>query len=213
MLKESDPDIHIVEWETHPGPVDITLMGASVGARSLLAAAAGALLDPRSGAVALLLWEASPDDVAEALSRGCSGCIDAASSGPVLASAIRRMHRGETVVSSSLGMISHSPPDHHTRRGVLSARELDMMVLIAEGFSNVEIAQRMYLSINTVKTYIRSAYRKLGIQRRPEAVRWGIEQGLHRTRIASPPDVALTDIDVPRSAVPAKVGAVPLGAP
>jgi DNA-binding CsgD family transcriptional regulator len=48
----------------------------------------------------------------------------------------------------------------------LSARESEVLCLIAQGLSNQEIADRAFLSINSVKTYIRSAYRKIGVERR-----------------------------------------------
>lgn len=60
----------------------------------------------------------------------------------------------------------------------LSARELEVLGLIAQGCTNQEIAQRLFLSINSIKTYIRTAYRKIGITRRAQAVRWGLHEGL-----------------------------------
>ncbi|WP_455429797.1 response regulator transcription factor [Luteococcus peritonei] len=53
-----------------------------------------------------------------------------------------------------------------------------MVSLIAQGLSNAEIAGRTYLSPNSVKSYIRSAYRKIGVQRRSQAVAWGIDHGM-----------------------------------
>ena len=53
-----------------------------------------------------------------------------------------------------------------------------MVALIAQGVSNQEIAQRSYLSINSVKSYIRAAYRKMGVDSRTKAVLWGMEHGL-----------------------------------
>ena len=63
------------------------------------------------------------------------------------------------------------------RSAGLSPREAEVMALITQGLSNQEIADRAYLSINSVKTYIRSAYRKIGVQRRTQAVVWGVENG------------------------------------
>ena len=60
----------------------------------------------------------------------------------------------------------------------LSARESEVLCLIAQGLSNQEIADRAYLSINSVKTYIRSAYRKIGVERRTQAVLWATRNGL-----------------------------------
>ncbi len=60
----------------------------------------------------------------------------------------------------------------------LTRRELDVVTLVTRGCSNREIAADLGLSLNSVKTYIRTAYRKIGAERRTHAVLWGIEHGL-----------------------------------
>ena len=50
--------------------------------------------------------------------------------------------------------------------------------LIARGLSNKEIADQLYLSLNTVKSRIRAAYRRLGLTSRSQAVAWAIRHGL-----------------------------------
>ena len=60
----------------------------------------------------------------------------------------------------------------------LSGRELEVLRLIGAGLSNRQIAQQEYLSINTVKTYVRGAYRKIGATKRPDAVLWTQRHGL-----------------------------------
>ena len=52
-----------------------------------------------------------------------------------------------------------------------------MIALITQGKTNAELAEVMYLSINTVKTYIRSAYRKIGATSRSRTMLWGIQHG------------------------------------
>ena len=63
-------------------------------------------------------------------------------------------------------------------RAGLTQREVDVLCLVAEGLTNQEIAERLYLSINTVKTYIRYGYRKIGAERRSHAVVWVEQHGL-----------------------------------
>ena len=63
------------------------------------------------------------------------------------------------------------------RSAGLSPREAEILALITQGLTNQDIADRVYLSINSVKTYIRSAYRKIDVERRPQAVLWGIANG------------------------------------
>jgi DNA-binding CsgD family transcriptional regulator len=60
----------------------------------------------------------------------------------------------------------------------LSEQEAEIIRLIATGISNDEVAGRMYLSINTIKSYVRAAYRKMGVESRTQAVLWAVEHGL-----------------------------------
>ena len=60
----------------------------------------------------------------------------------------------------------------------LSAREVQVLSLITAGLTNQEIADRVYVSINSVKTYVRSAYRKIGVNSRSQAAVWGLQHGL-----------------------------------
>jgi DNA-binding NarL/FixJ family response regulator len=64
---------------------------------------------------------------------------------------------------------------HGLDTGTLSEREVEIMRRIGSGFCNKEIASQLFLSMNTVKSYIRSSYSKLGIGSRSEAVLWAID--------------------------------------
>ena len=82
-------------------------------------------------------------------------------------------------------VISDPPPRSRVNAGLdwpgrtegLTDREAEVIALITQGKTNTELAELMYLSINTVKTYIRSAYRKIGVTSRPKAMLWGIQHG------------------------------------
>jgi DNA-binding NarL/FixJ family response regulator len=63
----------------------------------------------------------------------------------------------------------------------LSQREAEMLTFITRGLTNEEIARRSYLSLNTVKSYIRNAYRKIGVRTRVQAVAWGYRNGFEST--------------------------------
>ena len=60
----------------------------------------------------------------------------------------------------------------------LSARELEVLPLIAEGLTNQEIAARLYLSLHTVKAHARTIYAKLGVSSRTQAVAKGRALGI-----------------------------------
>ena len=59
----------------------------------------------------------------------------------------------------------------------LSPRETEVLRMVTRGLSNHEIADELYLSVNSIKTYIRSAYRKIGVTARPQAVAWCVRHG------------------------------------
>jgi len=62
----------------------------------------------------------------------------------------------------------------------LTKREAEMLELIAQGLSNNEIAETTGLSINSIKSFIRSAYRKIGVEKRPLAIAWAFQNGYAR---------------------------------
>jgi DNA-binding NarL/FixJ family response regulator len=64
----------------------------------------------------------------------------------------------------------------------LTPREVDVLALITRGLSNQEIAEQTYLSINSVKTYIRTAYRRIGVTSRSQAVVWCLQHGFPSER-------------------------------
>jgi DNA-binding CsgD family transcriptional regulator len=66
-----------------------------------------------------------------------------------------------------------------------SIRPGAIQTYIAQGLTNMEIAQREFISINSVKTYIRAAYRKIGVHSRSQAVSWAIQNGIDPARQSS----------------------------
>ena len=59
----------------------------------------------------------------------------------------------------------------------LTNRESEILALITQGKSNEDVAALTFLSKNSIKSYIRSAYRKIGVSSRTQAVLWGVEHG------------------------------------
>ncbi|CAN5370748.1 hypothetical protein BH09ACT12_BH09ACT12_27310 [soil metagenome] len=56
----------------------------------------------------------------------------------------------------------------------LTARESQILALIARGHTNQEIANELFLSINSIKSHIRTTYRRIGVVRRTQAIVWAI---------------------------------------
>jgi NarL family two-component system response regulator LiaR len=132
-----------------------------------------------SGAkVVVYSWNLRPPLVREALDQGASGYLSKVLTGPQVVRALERVMRGEIVVltgdhETSVG----DEGDWPGRAAGLSSREAEIIALITQGLSNQEIADRAFLSINSIKTYIRSAYRKMQVTSRSQAVLWGVEHG------------------------------------
>ena len=59
----------------------------------------------------------------------------------------------------------------------MTDREGEILALVTQGKSNAEVAELTYLSPNTVKSYIRTTYRKIGVASRTQAVLWGVRHG------------------------------------
>jgi DNA-binding NarL/FixJ family response regulator len=95
-----------------------------------------------------------------------------------LVAALEAVHAGETVVSDAPPRTRSAPGLDWPGRGEgLSDRESEILALITQGKSNADVARLTYLSPNTVKSYIRSIYRKIGTASRTQAVLWGVDHG------------------------------------
>jgi DNA-binding NarL/FixJ family response regulator len=116
-----------------------------------------------------------PDLEALALERGAAAVIPLSISAEQLAEVVRAAVEGhlEDVLAVRAPEDSAYPGKH----AGLSPRESEVLSLIVQGRSNQEIANECFLSVNSVKTYIRNAYRKIGVNHRAQAVVWAIQHG------------------------------------
>jgi two-component system, NarL family, response regulator LiaR len=136
------------------------------------------LRDGGQAKVVIYSWNLHQELVEESLQAGASGYLSKGLEADELVAAIERVHAGDTVVPSGGGSVSpRAESDYPGKEHGLTVRESEILALITQGLSNKEIAERSYLSINSVKTYIRTAYRKIGVERRSQAVLWGIKHG------------------------------------
>ena len=141
--------------------------------------------------VVVFSWNTDADLVRRTLERGAAGYLSKQLASEEIVESLERVRRGEVV--RALG-----PPEAEVavttwpgRAEGLTAREAEVVAYIAQGLSNKDIAQRTYLSINSIKTYIRSAYRKMGVESRSQAVIWGLQKGFerHPVRVVDPPEI------------------------
>jgi DNA-binding NarL/FixJ family response regulator len=119
------------------------------------------------GAAGYLLKDATPEDLAQAINVAMSG------SGNVLSPrVIQNLFEEHEAAGRENGA--------NGRRGEysLTQREHDILALLAEGRSNRDIAQRLYLSEKTVKAHLAAIFRKLGVTNRTQAAMMAVQMGV-----------------------------------
>ena len=116
------------------------------------------------------------------LKKGATGYLLKRNTGEELPSAIRTIYHGELLLSSTLAkrLVGEylKPPSPKKKLSGLTNREIEITKLIAQGFKNKEIAEKLYTSIKTVETHRTNIYKKLSIHDRTELVKLALEKGL-----------------------------------
>ena len=157
----------IVVGEAVSSPCDVVLFD-TFGRSDDAVGGVKQLLDTEGiGRVALYTGAPRPAQVATALDAGASGVLSKARPANSLVEALGRVHRGERVVDGTGG---HQPvPWPGSSRG-LTARQSEVVALLLQGMSNQEIAEALFVDVNTVKTHLRHAYKALGVRSRSQAL-------------------------------------------
>jgi DNA-binding NarL/FixJ family response regulator len=158
-------------------PLDIALVetyGTSLEDTTL----ARAVADPYIRRVAVFTWNHHPGLVDDVLVNGVAGYLGKSLTAAQLGRALRSIHEGQHVVAPPLVGVAPHGERGPSEVDMLTTRERETLALIATGRSNDEIAQEMRISLNSVKSYIRSAYRKTGVQSRSQAVLWAVTHGV-----------------------------------
>jgi len=134
--------------------------------------------NPRCGCVAVYTWNFHPHLIDDARRRGVHGYLSKALPARELVAALEALHAGEVVISDAPPRPRSAPGLDWPGRGEgLTDRESEILALITQGMSNAEVAKLTYLSPNTVKSYIRTIYRKIDVGSRTQAVLWGTKHG------------------------------------
>ena len=158
--------------------VDIALYDSFAQPESDHQDIAALVANPRARRVVVYTWNFHPDLILSARKQGAHGYLSKTLPARELVAALEAVHAGETVISDV-------PPRARSAAGLewpgrgegLSDRESEILALITQGKSNAEVATLTYLSPNTVKSYIRSIYRKIEVGSRTQAVLWGVNHG------------------------------------
>jgi DNA-binding NarL/FixJ family response regulator len=118
-----------------------------------------------------------------ALNRGVDGYLSKAIPAIELVEALEAIHSGKRVVNDGTSRTRSSDGLEWPGKVLgITDRESEVLALITQGKSNADIATLTYLSPNTVKSYIRSTYRKIEVESRTQAVLWGVSHGFTPNR-------------------------------
>ena len=129
--------------------------------------------------VIVVTMQNEPAFARQALRAGAKGFVVKQAAAAELVSAVRAVLAGETYINPSLGArmaaapdVPAGPPDD------LTPREVEVLGLIALGYMNPEIADRLVLSVRTVETHRANIQRKTGLTTRAELIAYAIENDL-----------------------------------
>lgn len=175
LIRELQPDVVLLDVHMPDGGGRAVLAGVGTSA-------------PQTRFLALSVSDAA-EDVIGVIRGGARGYVTKSISAPELADAVRRVADGDAVFSPRLAgfvldAFSSSPPvpddapaaDHDLDR--LTARERDVLRLIARGYTYKEVATELFISGKTVETHVSSVLRKLQLSNRRELSRWAAERRL-----------------------------------
>jgi two-component system nitrate/nitrite response regulator NarL len=118
--------------------------------------------------------------VYDMLARGAAGYLDKASSSEEICDAIAEVSRGETVLSRTVegGVLQQIRLRGAEPAVTLTARESEVLRLVAAGQTAPEIAAQLFIEPSTVKSHLQHIYEKLGVSERAAAVAEGMRRGL-----------------------------------
>jgi len=140
----------------------------------------------RETRVLVLTMHDDPAYLRSALAAGASGYLLKRAVDAELLAAIRAVHRGGISVDTRLASVLVQ--DVLAKRGrkagpirqtnILSARELQVLKLVAQGYTSAQIAKQIAVSVKTVETYRSRFAEKLGLRKRSDVIRFAMQMGL-----------------------------------
>jgi two-component system response regulator NreC len=138
--------------------------------------------------ILVLTMHDDPAYLRSVLAAGGSGYVVKKSADSELLSAIRTVYRGRPFVDPALGaslvsdLLNKKTSRKQTQSGalekLLSKREREVLQLLAHGFTNQQIADKIFVSVKTVETYRSRLLEKLGLRNRADLIRYALEIGI-----------------------------------
>ncbi|HVM40254.1 MAG TPA: response regulator transcription factor [Acidimicrobiia bacterium] len=175
---------------------DVVLMDVRMPRLSGIEAASRIREGVPSCKILMLTVSDEEEDLYEAVKAGANGYLLKEISIEEVADAIRAVTQGQSLISPSMASklleefntLSKQADDRsspHAPR--LTDRELEVLQLVAQGLSNKRIAEKLYISENTVKNHVRNMLEKLHVHSRMEAVLYAMRENLIDDPQAGPP--------------------------
>ena len=169
--------------ETRP---DVALMDLTMPRTGGMRALQEIVRDCPKTRVLVLTMHDDPAYLRSVLSAGASGYVLKRSVDAELLTAIRAVHRGGTFVDPGLAnvlvqdVLAKTGVKALNKRpiSILSERELQVLRLVAQGYSSQQIAKQILVGVKTVETYRSRLAQKLGLRTRSEVVRFAVQMGL-----------------------------------
>jgi two-component system nitrate/nitrite response regulator NarL len=140
--------------------------------------------------VIVLTASEDKNEFVQAMKLGCSGIVLKQTAPDLIVKSIRKVHGGEIWLDSHTtaavmrqfaapGEIGSSTGGKSRERSPLSQREREIVQLVAQGYKNKEMAEKMFISEQTVKNHLHNIFDKLGVSDRLELALYAIHKGLH----------------------------------
>lgn len=158
---------------------DVILMDLRMPGLDGVGATARILAESQRARVVVLTTYETDADILRAVEAGAAGYLLKDASRTELAGAVRAAARGETVLAPSVaGRLVNQV--RRPAQQTLSAREVQVLELVAKGMTNADIGRSLHISEATVKTHLLRSFGKLGVSDRTAAVTTAMAQGLLR---------------------------------
>lgn len=159
----------------HP---DVVLMDLRMPVMDGAEATARIVAEPDAPQVLILTTYDTDADIVRAVEAGARGYLLKDAPPDQIAQAIVRAARGETVLAATVATRLADRMRARNPAAELTARELEVLALVAEGQSNAEVGRSLFIGEATVKTHLLRAFAKLGVSDRTAAVTAAYRLGL-----------------------------------
>ena len=196
MVLEQEPDIEVVEEASDGAEAiakaaevlpDIVLMDVRMPRRGGIDACTAIHETVPSAKIIMLTISDEEADLYDAIKAGAMGYLLKEISIEEVATAIRAVHGGQSLISPSMAsklltefasMIKRTDDRQQVPTPRLTDREMEVLKLVAKGMNNRDIAKQLFISENTVKNHIRNILEKLQLHSRMEAVVYAVREKL-----------------------------------